>query len=78
MRKRSYKKFNEGKFLDEVSKIKWWPLYMSENVDEAVANLKSHNNPGQRRYGADKNFSVKTKLCKLAFRGDKGNDGGKR
>ena len=37
VRKRSYKKFNEGKFLDEVSKIKWWPLYTSENVDEAVA-----------------------------------------
>ena len=36
IRKRSYKRFDEGKFLDEVSRISWWPLYVSENVDEAV------------------------------------------
>ena len=36
VRKRSYKNFDEGKFLDEVSRIKWWPLYMSKNVEEAV------------------------------------------
>ena len=36
VRKRSYKKLDEGKFLDEVSRIKWWPLYMSKNVEEAV------------------------------------------
>ena len=26
VRKRSYKKLDEGKFLDEVAKISWWPL----------------------------------------------------
>ena len=36
VRKRSYKKFDEGKFLDEVAKISWWPLYTSESVEEAV------------------------------------------
>ena len=36
IRKRSYKRFDEGKFLEEVSRISWWPLYVSENVDESV------------------------------------------
>ena len=40
VRKRSYKNFDEGKFLDEVAKISWWPLYTSESVEEAVELLQ--------------------------------------
>ena len=36
VRKRSYKNFDESRFLWEVGKISWWQVYKSENVDEAV------------------------------------------
>ena len=34
--KRSYKKFNSQKFLEEVRLIKWWDVYKCENVNDAV------------------------------------------
>ena len=34
--KRSYKRFDECKFLDEVKKVQWWPVYRCTGVDEAV------------------------------------------
>ena len=34
--KRSYKKFDECKFLDEVKNVQWWPVYRCISVDEAV------------------------------------------
>ena len=34
--KRSYKKFEESKFLEAVKKIRWWQIYKCDNVDAAV------------------------------------------
>ena len=34
--KRSYKKFNSQKFLEEVRLIKWWYVYNCEKVNDAV------------------------------------------
>ena len=44
VRKRSYKKFEENKFLEEVTKIQWWPLYQCSSVDEAVRLFSSNIN----------------------------------
>ena len=35
-KKRSYKGFDEAKFLQEVEKISWWDVYSSSDVDLAV------------------------------------------
>ena len=35
-KKRSYKIFDEQKFLEEVEKISWWEVYATQDVDEAV------------------------------------------
>ena len=34
--KRSYKNFDEAKFLEEVDKLSWWEVYVSTDVDIAV------------------------------------------
>ena len=36
IKKRSYKNFDPVLFIQRISKISWWPVYSSENVDEAV------------------------------------------
>ena len=36
VRKRCYKNFDCGKFVEEVKKIQWWPVYQCEDVDRAV------------------------------------------
>ena len=36
VRKRCYKNFESGKFLEEVKNIQWWPVYQCEDVDRAV------------------------------------------
>ena len=35
-RKRSYKNFDENKFMEELEKVKWWGVYSSNDVDVAV------------------------------------------
>ena len=36
IRKRSYKHFNTHDFLDQLSKIDWSPVYLSQDIDQAV------------------------------------------
>ena len=36
VKKRSYKYFDEQKFLAEVKKIRWWNVYKCTDVDQAV------------------------------------------
>ena len=35
-KKRSYKNFDEKKFMQEVEKIKWWEVYSCQDIDMAV------------------------------------------
>ena len=35
-RKRSYKNFDERKFMEELDKVKWWGVYSCNDVDVAV------------------------------------------
>ena len=39
VKKRSYKKFDQTNFLEEVSKISWWQVYQCTDVDTAVARF---------------------------------------
>ena len=36
IRKRCYKNFEPGKFIEVLTNTKWWDLYSSENVDHAA------------------------------------------
>ena len=36
VRKRSYKNFEESKFIEAVKQTKWWPVYSCDSVDRAV------------------------------------------
>ena len=41
IKKRTYKKFDERKFLGEIEKVEWWPVYSCDNVDDALALFTS-------------------------------------
>ena len=41
IKKRTYKKFDERKFLGEIEKVQWWPVYSCDDVDDALALFTS-------------------------------------
>ena len=36
IKKRSYKNFEEGKFLEKIKNTSWWDVYLITDVNEAV------------------------------------------
>ena len=59
VKKRSYKKFDELKFLEEVKKTSWWDVYSSTDVNEAVQLFSSKFN----KMAPVKVFQTSSKYC---------------
>ena len=62
-KKRSYKQFDEQKFLEEVDKISWWEVYASGDVDEAVDIFTKKLTSILDVMAPVKKFQVKTKYA---------------
>ena len=50
-KKRSYKNFDEEKFLKEVENISWWEVYTCEDVDVAVDVAQGEALPAPEQAG---------------------------
>ena len=59
-KKRSYKNFDEQKFLDEVRNISWWEVYSSTDVDEAVEIFTKKLTDILDRMAPVKKFQIRT------------------
>ena len=63
VKKRSYKNFDEGKFLEEVRNIHWWDLYLKTDVNEAVDLFTNKINSILDQMAPIKKFQTTTKYC---------------
>ena len=62
-KKRSYKHFDEEKFLMEVDNISWWEVYACEDVDVAVDTFTKRLTDILDRMAPIKKFQVRTKYA---------------
>ena len=62
-RKRSYKDFDEAKFLEEVDKISWWDVYSCTDVDLAVDIFTNKLTDILDRMAPIKKFQIKKKYA---------------
>ena len=62
-RKRSYKDFQEDKFLEEVDKISWWEVYSCNDVDLAVDIFTKKLTDILDKMAPLKRFQIKTKYA---------------
>ena len=62
-KKRSYKHFDEQKFLEEVSNISWWDVYSSNDVDEAVEIFTKKLTDILDKMAPVKKFQIRTKYA---------------
>ena len=60
-KKRSYKNFDQTKFLEEVENITWWEVYSSNDVDIAVDIFTAKLTEILDRMAPIKKFQIKTK-----------------
>ena len=63
IRKRSYKNFNETKFLEKIKNISWWDVYLTNDVNEAVRLLTSKINCILDEMPPLKTFQTTSKYC---------------
>ena len=63
VRKRSYKNFDENKFIEKVKNLTWWDVYQSEDVDEAVSILTAKLNSILDIMAPVKTFQTNSKYC---------------
>ena len=62
-KKRSYKDFDEAKFLEEVDKISWWEVYSCNDVDIAVDIFTQKLTEILDRMAPIKKFQIKRKYA---------------
>ena len=62
-RKRSYKDFQEDKFLAEVAKISWWEVYSCNDVDLAVEIFTMKLTAILDKMAPVKKFQIRTKYA---------------
>jgi hypothetical protein len=62
-KKRSYKDFDEAKFLEEVDKISWWEVYACNDVDIAVDIFTKKLTEILDRMAPIKKFQIKRKYA---------------
>ena len=63
VKKRSYKNFSELKFLEEIRKIRWWDVYLSTDIDEAVELFSNKVNVILDKMAPIKTFQTSSKYC---------------
>ena len=63
VKKRSYKNFEEEKFLDRIKNTSWWEVYRTTDVDEAVDLLTNKINCILDEMAPVKTFQTTTKYC---------------
>ena len=63
VKKRSYKHFEESKFLEEVRNISWWDLYLETEVNEAVDLFTNKINRILDQMAPVKKFQTTRKYC---------------
>ena len=63
VKKRSYKNFEEEKFLDRIKNTSWWEVYRTTDVDEAVDLLTNKINSILDEMAPVKTFQTTTKYC---------------
>ena len=63
VRKRSYKGFDEKKFLEEVAKITWWDVFNCNDVDLAVDIFTQKLTDILDRMDPVKTFQIRTKYA---------------
>ena len=63
VKKRSYKNFDESKFLEEVRNISWWDLYLETDVNEAVYLFTNKINRILDQMAPVKKFQTTRKYC---------------
>ena len=61
--KRSYKNFDEKVFMEEVSKIRWWQVYESNDVDVAVDIFTKKLTDILDKMAPVKKFQIRTKYA---------------
>ena len=63
VKKRSYKNFSELKFLEEIRKLRWWDVYLSTDIDEAVELFSNKVNVILDKMAPIKTFQTSSKYC---------------
>ena len=63
VKKRSYKNFDENKFIEKVRKLSWWDIYQSEDVDEAVDLLTTKLSAILNTMAPVRTFQTNSKYC---------------
>ena len=63
VKKRSYKNFDEAKFLEKIRGLSWWEVYRSEDVNEAVHLLTLKLNFILDEMAPVKTFQTNSKYC---------------
>ena len=63
VKKRSYKNFDEKKFIEKVRDLTWWDVYQSEDVDEAVTLLTAKLNSILDIMAPVKTFQTNSRYC---------------
>ena len=71
VKKRSYKKFDETKFLEKIRVLSWWDIYQSEDVNEAVHLLTTRLNFILDNMAPVKTFQTNSKYCPWLSEGTK-------
>ena len=62
-KKRSYKNFDQNKFLEEVNKISWWDVYSCTDVDMAVDIFTKKLTDILDRMAPVRKFQIRTKYA---------------
>ena len=71
VKKRSYKAFDQGKFLARIQGISWWDVYQAVDVNEAVQLFSSKVNIILDEMAPIKTFQTSSKYCPWLSEGSK-------